>query len=156
MNPQLPQPPDLLEQAHLAFLQGHWEQARSLLDRLVLAEPGNAAAQSLRATVIGKQAALSEEALLQATNSYGAGPQAQTGSIWTRPIPDPMTTLGNSSSARKWPKPLLLLACLAAGVLVMLLPGRHYHSYHSSWTEDVVFGLLAGATLFVWIVRKTR
>ena len=155
MTPPSPAPPDLLEQAHLAFLRGHLGEARSLLDRLVLAEPDNGPAQDLRATVIGKQAALLETARLQAGDFPGAAPPPQAGSIWTRPVPDPATALLNSPSARKWPKPLLLAACLLAGVLTVLLPGRHHHGYyHSSWTVDLAFGLAAGLTLFVWMLRK--
>jgi alkyl sulfatase BDS1-like metallo-beta-lactamase superfamily hydrolase len=44
-------------------MRGHLAQARSLLEQLITAEPQNAEAQDLRATVIAQQAALSETAL---------------------------------------------------------------------------------------------
>ncbi len=150
-------PTDPLEQAHLALLRGDLQQARSLLDRLTDDEPDNAPAQDLRATVIAKQAALAEAARLQAGEFPGAVPQGQTGSVWTRPLPDPASALLQSPAARKWPKPLLLAVCLLTGGLSFLLPGRHHHNYaHSSWGEDIAFGLVAGAALFVWMVARKR
>ena len=157
MNPQSPTPPNLLEQAHLALLRDNLEQARSLLDRLVIAEPDNAPAQELRATVVGRQAALLETARLESGGYTGSVQQAQTGSIWTRQIPDPVSALVNSPAARKWPKPLLLVACLLAGVVSLLLPGRHHHGYyHTSWLVDVAFGLAGGTGIFIWMVMKKR
>lgn len=156
MTPQPLTPPDLLEQAHLALLGGNLGQARSLLERLIVAEPDNAPAQDLRATVIAKQVALSETARLQTGEFPGAAPQAQTGSVWTRPLPDPASALLRSSSARKLPKPLLPVACLLAGVLTWLWPSRHHNRYHSSWGEDIAFGLVAGVVLFIWMLVKKR
>lgn len=158
MTPQSPTPPDLLEQAHLALLRGHLEQARSLLDRLIAAEPGNAAAQDLRATVIAKQVAVSETARLQAGDFPGASPPMPAGSMWTRPVPNPTSVLLKSASARRWPKPLLLLACLLAGVVSFILPYHHRgHSYrHTPWWYDIVFGLIGGGIVFLLIVRRRR
>jgi hypothetical protein len=154
MTTQSPAPTDLLEQAHLALMRGHLAQARSLLEQLITAEPHNAEAQDLRATVIAQQATLSETAL-QARAFPSAVPPAQTGSVWTRPVPDPVSALLNTSSSRKWPKPLLLLACLLAGILTSLLPGRH-HSIYSSWREDMAFGLAAGVVLFIYMAVRKR
>ena len=157
MNPQSPTSPDLMEQAHLALLRGDLGQARSLLDRLVMIEPDNVPAQELRATVVGRQAALTETARLESGDYTGAVQQAQTGSIWTRQIPDPASALLNSPAAQKWPKPLLLVACLLAGVVSLLLPGRHHHGYnHTSWFVDVAFGLAGGIGIFVWMVMRKR
>ena len=100
MNPQSSTSPDLLEQAHLALLRGDLGQARSLLDRLVMIEPDNVPAQELRATVVGRQAALTETARLESGDYTGAVQQAQTGSIWTRQIPDPASALLNSPTAQ--------------------------------------------------------
>lgn len=81
MSLQSPTPPDLLEQAHLALLRGHLDEARSLLEHLVIAEPNNTAAEDLRASVIAQQAALDETARLQQMEFSNTIPQAQAGSI---------------------------------------------------------------------------
>lgn len=155
MTTQPPTPNDLLEQAHIALMRGHPAQALSILEQLLTAEPHNAEAQDLRATVIAQQAALSETALFQASVFPNASPPAQTGSLWTRPLPDPVSVLLNTSSTRKWPKPLLLLACLLAGMLTFLLPGRH-HSIYSTWREEIAFGLAAGVAVFIWMAVRKR
>ncbi len=151
-----PTPPDLLEQAHLALLRGHLDEARAFLERLVIAEPNNTAAEDLRASVIARQAARDETARLQQMDWPNTTPQAQTGSIWTRPLQDPTSALLNSPAARKWPKPLLLIACLLAGMVSMLLPFRHHHSHiHSRIVVDIGFGLALGLTVFIsMLVRK--
>ncbi len=139
------------------MLRGHLDEARALLERLVIAEPNNTAAEDLRASVIAQQAALDETARLQQMEFSNTIPQAQTGSIWTRPLQDPTSALLNSPAARKWPKPLLLIVCLLAGVLSMLLPFRHGHSHlHNSFVVDSVFGLALGLIVFIFMLVRKR
>jgi hypothetical protein len=122
MTTQSPAPTDLLEQAHLALMRGHLAQARSLLEQLIIAEPDNAEAQDLRATVIAQQAVLSETALFQASVFPSAAPPVQTGSVWTRPVPDPVAALLNTSSSMKKPSKLLLnFLAFAVFALVVLM-----------------------------------
>lgn len=151
----------LLEQAHLALMRGNLPQAQTLLDRLTALEPNNSEAQSLRATLIARQAAGEERARLQTDPYPGMLPPTLGGSLWTRPIPDPVNSLLKSQSARKWSKPRLLLSCLGAGVATAFAPfGRHRHFYYSSyswnWELDLIFGLIGGLVLFIIILARRR
>jgi hypothetical protein len=143
----------LLEQAHLAMIRKQWHSAQSILQTLLAAEPANQEAQAMLAQVVAQQVPLPQDKL----SAPLLLPPDQSGSWLSRPIPDPLTALSYSGTARKMPKPLLLVCCLAAGAVSFLLPSRHHHYYyHSSLIDDIAFGMLAGLIVFLILIFKKK